>query len=157
MGDELTDEDIDKLNETLEVLQNDVQNIIDSILDEKYEQAIDAVQSAMKHTECSVCRDKFTIIGADIVKTKMLCKIGDNKCKPQQNESVAFAEKVKDTFLPIATEKNIVNQRSISNGDKPVYTKENKYKPNYNLDDINITPFSAPLLLLDDLMRELSK
>lgn len=157
MGDELTDEDINKLNETLATLQNDVQNIIDSILDEKYEKAIDAVQEAMQHTECSVCRDKFTIIGADIVKTKMLCKIGDDKCKPQMKESVAFAEKVKDTFLPIATEKNIVNQRSISNGNQPVYTKENGYKPNQNLDNVNITPFSAPLLLLDDLMRELSK
>ena len=156
MTTELTDEDIDKINDTLVVLQADVQTIIDSIYAENYEQAMEAVQSAMDHTECPVCRDKFTIIGADIVKTKMLCKIEDDECNPQRSESIKFAEKVKDTFLPIATEKNVANQRSIANGSDPVYTKENKYKPSANAEDINFTPFNTPLRLLDELARELS-
>lgn len=157
MENELTEEDIDKVNKTLLVLQKDVQNIIDNISNENYDKAMEAMQNAVEHTECSVCRDKFAIIGADIIKTKMLCKLGDNKCKTQKTESIKFAEKVKDTFLPTATEKNVSNQRSVANGGENLYTKKNNYKLNTNTDDININPLNAPLHLLDSFMRELSK
>jgi hypothetical protein len=157
MTTELTDEDIEKVNITLKTLQEDMQSIINSISDENYEEAMETLQEALTHTECTICKDKFTIIGADIVKTKMLCKIGDDECRPQQKKSIQFAEKVKDTFLPIATEKNIANQRSVSEGNGLVYTKENGYKHRENIDDITINPFTAPLLLLDDLTHELSK
>ena len=157
MSTELTDEDIEEVNRTLKTLQEDMQSIINSISNENYEEAMETVQEALKHTECTICKDKFTIIGADIVKTKMLCRIGDEECKPQQEKSIEFAEKVKDTFLPIATEKNIANQRSVSEGKGLVYTKENRYKGRKNTDNITINPLTAPLLLLDDLSHELSK
>jgi len=157
MATELTEDNITEINETLAVLQKDVQSIINNISNENYEQAIEAVQNAMEHTECPICQDKFTIIGADIVKTKMLCKLGDAKCKSQRTESIKFAKSVKDTFLPIATEKNIANQHSVSNGNELIYTKENGYKYNHDTNDTKITPFNAPLLLLDNFVHELSK
>lgn len=157
MEDELTDDDINKLNKTLAVLQQDMQDVIDDITNENYEHAVEVAQSAMDHTECSVCRDNFTLIGADVIKTKMLCKLGDEKCKSQRTESIEFVKKVKDTFLPVATEKNIANQRSVAEGGENVYTKANNYKADVSPTEQKITPLNAPLVLLDDIAREFMK
>lgn len=163
MTEELTDDEIEGINKALEVLQRDMVDVIENIKKENYEEAIEKLNHAMTHTECPVCKDKFVIVGADIVKTKTLCKLGEKNCLSQKSEAIGFAERVRDTFLPIATEKSFINKRETDAGRNAIYTKENNYRKsttetiNNDADDVEITPFNAPFVIMKDFLNEMSK
>ncbi len=156
MTEALSDAEIDEVNKTIAVLQDDMRAIIGHINRGNFNDAFKTLEQARKHTDCPVCQDKFTLIGAELVKTQTLCKMKDGKCELQKRETLDFTNRVKDTFLPIATEKNAINNKSVANGGNPVYTKENGYT-GQSSSDVVINPFTAPIVIMNELLKDLRK
>lgn len=108
----LTEEEVEEVNEIIITLQNHVSNVQDYTKKRQFNDALKEIILSMKATDCPLCKEKLAILSTKIIEAKAACKTKDSKCNLIIKEAVEKAESIKNDFVPIATEKKFIKEKS---------------------------------------------
>lgn len=119
MTTKLTDNEVKEVNAIITTLQNHLSNVQDYTKKRQFNDALKEIILSMKATECPLCKEKLAVLSTKIIETKVACKNKDSKCDLIIKEAIDKAESIKNDFVPIATEKRFIKEK----------TKELKHEP----------------------------
>lgn len=108
----LTDEEIKAVNDTIKNIQSDLEKVIEHIKNNDFDSALLAIRTSLEKTDCPICQKKLKLLKADISHTKEICPIDADLCIEEKKQVSSTAIELKDEFVPIATEKKAIRDKT---------------------------------------------
>lgn len=84
--------------ETLQKLQQELDNSIANIKQGKYSIAKNIIRKSIDLTDCSVCKLELGLVHADVTHTDSICELGSETCKEETEFLIEKIEGLKNDF-----------------------------------------------------------
>lgn len=108
----LTEAEVEEVNKIITTLQGDIDKVKNHTQKKEFNEALKGIITAMGHTECPLCKEKLAVLSSKIIEAKIACKNSDAKCNLILKEAMDKADSIKSDFIPIATEKKFVKEKT---------------------------------------------
>jgi len=106
-----TEAEIKEVNETIAELQRSISLVEDSVKAKDFNDALKNIVTGIKATNCPICKEKLLSLSAEVIKTQKACNSNSGQCNIMINDTIKKARDIREEFVPIATERNISNNR----------------------------------------------
>lgn len=108
---ELTDEEVNKVNEIITGIKSDLEDAIKEINRSNYEKALLYIESGINKSNCPICKRELSILASKIRHNKEMCILKADSCVSDKDKLIEDTEILKEDFIPIKTKKKAIIEK----------------------------------------------